>query len=131
MGDRASVSFRTGKEQSITLFSQGGGQNFFAQAADFAEQIVQESIEKGNFSPLYRLEPQTVMVEFVHHLTKNMGYERVESNYYFGVDMNDGDNSGNGHMVVDLEFFRSHYLKTMNKEEPATKPEPLPDIFKK
>ncbi len=50
--------------------------------------------------PLGRLEPGTVMVDFIRALTKDC--ESVNSNYYLGKDDMDGDNSDNGHFTIDV-----------------------------
>ena len=98
MGDRASISFRKDDEESVTLFSHWGGQGFFKTAQEYANELRQE--RKGRMMPLDRMEPNTVMVDFIRFLTRDE--KRVESNLYLGVDKNDGDNSDNGHRVIEL-----------------------------
>lgn len=100
MGDRVSVSFRKDGRESVSLFSHWGGVEFAAEAEAFARKLEKEK-SGNNFAPLDRLEPDTVMVDFIRHLTKDM--ERVESDLYLGKDSNSGDNGDNGHFIIDLK----------------------------
>jgi hypothetical protein len=106
MGDRVSINFYnpnkwegTG-EMSVTLFSHWGGMDFVREAKDYVEALKKEAVEKGSCMPLHRLDVQTVMVDFIRHITK--GEERVDSNLYLGRDPDEGDNSDNGHWTIDL-----------------------------
>jgi hypothetical protein len=101
MGDRVSVSFRKGEEESVVLFSQWGGEVLVAVARGYVRELKAEAQRVGMTWPLFRLEPQTVMVDFIRMLTA--GVTRVQSDYYLGKDKEDGDNSDNGHFVVDLD----------------------------
>jgi hypothetical protein len=101
MGDRASVSFKKGQYESVALFSHWGGQEFQNYARDYAYRLVKECGGK-HCLPLERLEPETIMVDFIRDLTK--GEKRVMSNLYLGRDQNDGDNSDNGHQVIDMDL---------------------------
>ena len=99
MGDRASISFRKGKDESVTLFSHWGGKAFQDNAEKYIYQLKQ--LQKGKMVyPLERLEPATVMVDFIRSLTTGM--DRVKSDLYLGRDSTDGDNSNNGHRIIDL-----------------------------
>ena len=51
--------------------------------------------------PLDRLEPGTVMVDFIREYTKDL--KIVNSNYYLAKSDEEGDNSDNGHWTIDLE----------------------------
>ena len=95
MGDRVSIQFKNGKEVSVVLFSHWDGMHFVKQAKEYVKKLNQ-----NEGTPLSRLEPQTVMVDFVREITKDL--EVVDSNYYFGFDSNDGDNSDNGHHIINL-----------------------------
>ena len=102
MGDRISIQFENGEEQSVVLFNHWGGKEFADVAMDYAIQL-NEDIKTGKiaqYTPLGRLEPQTVMVDFVRYITD--GKLRVETSLYFGATENDGDNSDNGHIIIDL-----------------------------
>ena len=93
MGNRVSISFRNREEESVTLFSHWGGMGFVHAAEDYVNILRSE--RSGAMYPLDRLEPSTVMVDFIRHLTT--GAERVESDLYLGRSPQDGDNSDNGH----------------------------------
>lgn len=104
MGDRISIAFKNGDETSVILFHHWGGIEF----KDVAENYVSElkSWVKGKYQPKYsdpisRLEPNTVMVDFIRYITQ--GKERVDSSIYLGRDENEGDNSDNGHHIIKLD----------------------------
>ena len=101
MGDRVSISFRKGEEESVVLFSHWGGKAFVAVARGYVRELKTEAQRAGMTWPLFRLEPQTVMVDFIRTLTS--GVSRVQSDYYLGKNKEDGDNSDNGHFVIDLD----------------------------
>lgn len=96
MGDRVSISFRNGNEESVTLFSHWGGKPFVVEAFNYIQTLP----TGRTVMPLDRCEPNTIMVDFIRHLTK--GQDRVESNLYLGAHSEDGDNSDNGHFTLDL-----------------------------
>lgn len=107
MGDRVSISFRNGDCESVTLFSHWDGSGFAYIALEYAKLLKEP--EDSMMYPLDRLEPETVMVDFIRYLTKDM--ESVRSNYYLGATPKDGDNSDNGHFIIDLKemkLFHSH-----------------------
>ena len=98
MGDRISISFKTGESESVVLFSHWGGMGFLGAAEDYAKDLV--ASREGHMMPLDRFEPGTVMIDFIRHITKRD--ERVESNLYLGATSGDGDNSDNGHFRINL-----------------------------
>ena len=102
MGDRASVSFKnTDGMESVTLFDHWGGRRFHQEAQEYADKLIQEKAgDKRIRGPLDRLEAQTVMVDFIRYLTKDM--DRVESGLHLGIDAQDGDNSDQGHKTILL-----------------------------
>jgi len=99
MGNRISLQFQKDNEKSVVLFSHWGGMEFRDEARDYLRELKGE-VKGKQCEPLERLEPNTVMVDFIRHLTKNMG--RVESDLYLAKDENEGDNSDNGHFILDL-----------------------------
>jgi hypothetical protein len=101
MGDRVSISFRKGDQESVVLFSHWGGKTLLAVARGYVRELKTEAQRAGMTWPLFRLEPQTVMVDFIRMLTE--GVSRVQSDYYLGKGKEDGDNSDNGHFVIDLD----------------------------
>jgi len=101
MGDRVSISFRKGEQESVVLFSHWGGKTLVAVARGYVRELKAEAERAGMTWPLFRLEPQTVMVDFIRMLTA--GVSRVQSDYYLEREKEDGDNSDNGHFVIDLD----------------------------
>ena len=115
MGNRVSISFTNGKSESVALFSHWGGKEFVQLARQYVKELQAEARVKGDTEPLYRLEPGTVMVDFVRAITalspgvtgrrpRCPSRGRVESDLYFG-EMRDpmyGDNSDNGHHIIHL-----------------------------
>lgn len=104
MGNRVSISFINGDEESVALFSHWGGRAFVKDAKDYVKKLKSEQEPNRVVEPLDRLEPNTVMVDFIKTFMNNeYGTNRVKSNYYLGKDGNDGDNSDNGHFKIDLK----------------------------
>jgi len=99
MGDRASVIFRKGDEESVVLCHHWGGKGFQEEAVEYAKNLKQEANGK-QCMPLDRLEPSIVMVDFIRHLTSGM--KRVSSSLYLGKDRSQVDDSDNGCRYVDL-----------------------------
>ena len=103
MGDRISIQFKNGDQTSVVLFSHWGGQSFLKETNEYAEKLKSENKNNSILNPIDHLEPKTVIVDFIRHFTKDMGSdERIKSNIYLGKDKNDGDNSDNGHYIIDL-----------------------------
>ena len=101
MGDRISIRFVNGDRESVALFSHWGGRAFLKEALQYIRELKKEIGEKKEaLTPLGRLEPSTVMVDFIRHLTKDM--DRLNRDLYLGKDEDDGDNWNNGHWDIDL-----------------------------
>jgi hypothetical protein len=103
MGDRVSIQFQNGDKKSVVLFSHWGGKEFPKEAKKYVKQLPSGL----HTTPLDRKEPNTVMVDFIRYITKDI--DRVDSNLYLGLDglylgldENDGDNSDNGHFLIKL-----------------------------
>lgn len=97
MGDRASVSFKNGENESVALFHHWGGESFGKEAIAFARDFKDKHPLAGNGSdPFTRLEPSVIMLQFIRSLND------ASYSVYLGRDQNDGDNSDNGHTTVDL-----------------------------
>jgi hypothetical protein len=101
MGARISIQFEKDNEKSVVLFSHWGGEEFGTDAEQYAEQLKAEIADNNGVNPIDRLEPNTVMVDFIRSLTKDM--PRVEGDLYLGVDEDDGDNSDYGHKLISLD----------------------------
>lgn len=110
MGDRISISFKNGDDESVALFSHWDGEDFLDKVNEYLN-VLKELIETDNdanctkIMPLGRLEPSTVMVDFIRYTFLTHG--TIAGNYYLGKDKDDGDNSDNGHYVVNLDHLWS------------------------
>ena len=105
MGARASVSFKDQHNESPAIFSHWGGKKFHQEAKDYVHDLKKDIKDENNklssVYPLGRLEPSTVIVDFIRHITKKM--DRVESDLYLGKTETDGDNSDYGHETIVLD----------------------------
>ena len=106
MGDRISISFVFDSEdESVTLFSHWGGRRVLSLVRHFLMEL-EKSCPPDTFDPLQRREPNTVMVDFIGWLATNEKLTPLISShdhYYLGKTDEDGDNSDNGHWVVELK----------------------------
>lgn len=100
MGNRVSIQFKNKNEKSVVLFSHRGGMDFVKETKNYIKQLKEKGEGKG-IDPLGRLEPNTVMVDFIRHITKDE--TEVRSDYYLGATEKDGDNSDNGHHIISLD----------------------------
>ena len=100
MGDRVSISFKKGREESIALFDHWGGTKRVEDAEAYVA-VLKAEVHGADPFPLDRLEPSTVMVDYIRHATT--GLSRVRDTLYVGRDGEDGDNSDNGHHVINLD----------------------------
>ncbi len=110
MGNRVSVEFRQkvicrdGKsrcESSPVLFSHWGGMAFVDEVREYVDELIKEEGRNGGGEdPLARFEPGTLMVDLVRYLSARQS--RVRRDLYLGRNQNDGDNTDNGHFVIDV-----------------------------
>ena len=102
MGTRVSISFKKGDRESIALFDHWGGMARVKHAESYVATLRAEVAGQSAW-PLYRLEPETVMVDYIRAITR--GWERVISCLSVGHMDNPmrGDNSDNGHHVISLD----------------------------
>ena len=104
MGDKISFSFVNDNWESIAYFDHWGGKYILPIVEEYYKWLVEELGDRRDgmgFSPIDRLEPCTVMLDFIRW--KHKDDELIDSRYYLGKDGDDGDNSDNGHWVFDLE----------------------------
>ena len=103
MGDRVSIQFKDPDGLlSPVLFNHWGGMEFVRTAKTYVKELI---VERGTaeMTPLDRLEAATVMVDFIRALVvAREPSKRVESSLYLGATPKDGDNSDNGHHVIQL-----------------------------
>ena len=113
MGDRISIAFSDRNPcespdpvESVALFSDWDGLGLLRNAIGYIIELNVHIEENNDRHPLDRLEPGTVMTDFI---VKELGkLQRITSNYYLGKDKTDGDNSNNGHFIIDLANNRIH-----------------------
>jgi len=105
MGNRISIQFKDTTSKSPVLFSHWAGIQLKELAETYVKELNKTIIKVGTTWPLYRKEARTVIVDFIRWLTQGEYYktgEPVSSDLYMGMDENDGDNSDNGHFIIDL-----------------------------
>ena len=102
MGDRVSISFKNGSEESVTLFSHLGGLDFVETARDFVRGLVVKKHARGQGSDArFVLYPQEAMTQLIRHIIETDPDSWEDC--YLGKDGDDGDNSDNGHWALDLD----------------------------
>jgi len=103
MGNRISISFKNGNDESVYLFSHWDGMDFKKDALKFVDELYKSINTECNgavSNPISRLEPNTVMINFINwKFPKGL----IKGNYYLGKDEEDGDNSDNGHFAIKVE----------------------------
>jgi hypothetical protein len=107
MGCRISLQFTRGKQQSVALFSHWQGETLEEEAHLYVENL-KKDIEDNKImrgEPLGRFDPETVMVDFIRHITKNL--PRVTHDLYLGATEENGDNSDHGNVEIALPTLRS------------------------
>ena len=106
MGDRISISFVfDGQDESVTLFSHWGGRRLLNLVRQYLK-VLDNLCPLESFDPIQRREPPTVMVDFIawlNQIEKLTPCMSSHDHYYLGKDDEDGDNSDNGHWVVELK----------------------------
>ena len=100
MGDRISIAFADGEDESIAFFSHSDGESLLNVVGEYLTEYNSKHDRARKLMPLDRFEPNTVMVDFIRWMAvKGLLGEEVEHNYYLGRDSYDGDNSDNGHYI--------------------------------
>lgn len=104
MGNRVSIQFENKDEKSVVLFSHWGGEDLRDDAEEYVNKLKNKILKSKTLSsfPLGRLQPQTVMVDFVANNLPNKE-DPIMGDYYFGFSEKDGDNSDNGHFIIKLD----------------------------
>lgn len=100
MGDRISISFKMEDDESISFFSHWEGLELLEEVKLYLKQLGKYD-PKIQMMPRDRREPNTIMLDFI--IYKFRDTTKIESGYYLGKDKNDGDNSDNGHWIIDLK----------------------------
>ena len=101
MGDRVSISYKKDDEESATLYSHWGGFKFAQEALRHAKAVATKRQANREGTPLDRLEPATMLVDFIRASTKDM--QAVKSDLYLPNPPDRGDNIDNGHFTINLD----------------------------
>ena len=101
MGDQVSIQFKCEDKLSVVLFHHTDGMKFVEMAKSYVEELKKECDEDSGLTPLDRLEPNVVMVDFIRYITSDK--KRIWSGLRLGKDETDGDNSDNGHFIISLD----------------------------
>lgn len=99
MGDRVSIQFVNGNQKSAVLFGHWAGEDLVKRAKEFVKSFDFGS-DTGVSTPLTRREPGLALINFVLWYFDN-GFQ--DSGYYIVPTERDGDNSDNGHFLIDLK----------------------------
>lgn len=103
MGDRISIQYKNGTEKSVVLFSHWQGMNLKALADEHYRKVVKPLHDQNGISmPLTRMGPHTVMVDFIRYCVKENPFRPITGDLYIVGSINNGDNSDNGHWVLNL-----------------------------
>ena len=120
MGDRISIRFINDNYKSPVLFSHWQGTSLLEDVDVYLTELREEIslLDHPNSQPLDRLEVGTVMVDFIRWLAgRELGgvpRKRITSNFYLGEDEDDGDNSDNGHVDIDVTDPSNSFLHYCN-----------------
>ena len=110
MGDRISIQFVNNNDKSVVFFDHWAGRSLLEEAKDYLVELNAESPDGRISMPLDRREPSVVMIDFIAWRASKHGFNpplrRIRSSWYLGVDENDGDNSDNGHYLIDVRILR-------------------------
>lgn len=112
MSNSASIAFKNGRLTSPVLFDHWGGKNLKKAAKAFVQELKASEEFKGRLrgTPLGRLEPSIVMVNFLVKYTEDVrkefmleGSQYIPSSLYLEKCSTHGDNHDNGHAVINVE----------------------------
>ena len=128
MGDRVSISFKDNDGgESISIFHHWGGTEFPKVALEWFKGFkkdINSTAKENSSDPTTRFEARNIMAQFLQWIGKNNHYreisgfekdengkaiydkptyrdEQLSHSIYFGKNKNDGDNSDNGHYVIN------------------------------
>ena len=120
MGDRVSIQFVNGNDKSVVFFDHWAGKGLIEEAHDYLIELNAESSDGRISMPLDRREPSVVMIDFIAWRASKHGFtpplRRLRGSWYLGVDENDGDNSDNGHWLIDVSQRNTDTRVTTNMD---------------
>ena len=120
MGDRISIQFVNEGDKSVVFFDHWAGKGLIEEAHDYLIELNAESSDGRISMPLARREPSVVMIDFIAWRASKHGFNpplrRIRGSWYLGVDENDGDNSDNGHWLIDVSQRNTDTRVTTNMD---------------
>ncbi len=120
MGDRISIQFVNEGDKSVVFFDHWAGKGLIEEAHDYLIELNAESSDGRISMPLDRREPSVVMIDFIAWRASKHGFNpplrRIRGSWYLGVDENDGDNSDNGHWLIDVSQRNTDTRVTTNMD---------------
>jgi hypothetical protein len=120
MGDRISIQFVNEGDKSVVFFDHWAGKGLIEEAHDYLIELNAESSDGRISMPLDRREPSVVMIDFIAWRANKHGFNpplrRIRGSWYLGVDENDGDNSDNGHWLIDVSQRNTDTRVTTNMD---------------
>jgi len=120
MGDRISIQFVNEDDKSVVFFDHWAGKGLIEEAHDYLIELNAESSDGRISMPLDRREPSVVMIDFIAWRANKHGFNpplrRIRGSWYLGVDENDGDNSDNGHWLIDVSQRNTDTRVTTNMD---------------
>jgi hypothetical protein len=118
--------------ESVALFSHNSGEMLINSATNYLEML--QKLLKDNkiwaATPLARLEPEILMVDFLHYFRSSL--KRITNNYFLGKDEFDGDNSDYGHHKIEVTAYypsKEYYKKIKDMENHLKKGELVPKLI--
>ena len=106
MGDRISIQFVNGDDKSVVFFDHWAGRTLVQEAQEYLVELNAEIPDSQVSMPLDRREPSVVIMDFIAWRATKHGFNppmhRIQGSWYLGADENDGDNSDNGHFLIDV-----------------------------
>ena len=119
MGVRVSIQFVNGNDKSVVFFDHWAGKALIEETHDYLIELNAET-QDGISMPLDRREPSVIMIDFIAWRASKHGFNphlrRIRGSWYLGVDENDGDNSDNGHWLIDVSLNDADARVTTNMD---------------
>lgn len=104
MGNRISIQFQQGETKSIVLFSHWRGMSLVEDANIYVKKLIEKygPDYDGMYTPIARFEPESIMFDFIRTLVLH----GEGDTFHLECTENDGDNSDNGHHIIELPKFK-------------------------
>jgi len=104
MGDRGSITVKSDQPMPVLFRHWGGAPESMQELVNKLQTALKPKDEASRISDPYdRRDENACLALLVKLAVEEDGYSA-----YLGMDKNDGDNSDNGHYVLDLADFSLH-----------------------